>query len=155
MKEDQKTYKEKLKDPRWQKKRLEIFKRDGWCCQKCFDNQSTLHVHHRIYEPDKEPWEYDDDLLVTLCDTCHIDEKNNQHVYLSLTDILRRRFFAEDVHELMEAFHKIIFHASPEIVMSAYAYAIKDPHIQKMLLDKYWAHLGREQDNRRGGKRNG
>ena len=42
-------YAEKLKDPRWQKKRLEILERDAWVCQKCFDTKSTLHVHHRIY----------------------------------------------------------------------------------------------------------
>lgn len=28
-------YAKKLMDPRWQKKRLEIFKRDGWKCQNC------------------------------------------------------------------------------------------------------------------------
>lgn len=28
-----KTYAEKLKDPRWQKRRLEIFERDDWTCQ--------------------------------------------------------------------------------------------------------------------------
>jgi len=27
------TYKEKLLDPRWQKKRLEVLERDGWACR--------------------------------------------------------------------------------------------------------------------------
>lgn len=43
------TYKEKLKDPRWQKKRLEIFDRDGWKCVECGDKDSTLNVHHIFY----------------------------------------------------------------------------------------------------------
>jgi len=64
-------YAAKLRDPRWQKKRLEILQRDEWTCQACFDNESTLAVHHRIYLPGKDPWEYPDDLLVTLCETCH------------------------------------------------------------------------------------
>lgn len=34
-------YKEKLKDPRWQKKRLQIFERDDWCCQKCGDEREN------------------------------------------------------------------------------------------------------------------
>jgi 5-methylcytosine-specific restriction endonuclease McrA len=35
------TYGDKLKDPRWQKRRLEIFKRDEWTCQQCGDTETT------------------------------------------------------------------------------------------------------------------
>lgn len=65
------TYAEKLKDPRWQKKRLEIFERDGWECKLCFDKNKTLHVHHRSYSRGVEPWDYDNSMLVTLCCDCH------------------------------------------------------------------------------------
>lgn len=65
------AYQEKLKDPRWQKKRLEILKRDEWCCQICNDKKSTLHVHHLFYKDGLDPWEYDDKDLVTLCDYHH------------------------------------------------------------------------------------
>lgn len=41
-------YLEKLKDPRWQKRRLEIFQRDEFTCQVCFDTESTLHVHQHM-----------------------------------------------------------------------------------------------------------
>ena len=37
-------YSQKLKDPRWQKKRLQILERDEWNCQICHDNESTLVV---------------------------------------------------------------------------------------------------------------
>lgn len=67
-------YAEKLKDPRWQKKRLEILQRDNWACQKCDSKENTLHVHHRIYLPGCNPWEYPDGYLVTLCELCHTDE---------------------------------------------------------------------------------
>lgn len=66
-----KTYSEKLKDPRWQKLRLEILERDGWRCQCCGDAKSTLHVHHKYYESGFDPWDYDQGTLETLCETCH------------------------------------------------------------------------------------
>lgn len=65
------TYSEKLKDPRWQKRRLEIMERDKWRCVHCADDKKTLAVHHTIYHKDAEPWEYEDAELITLCDDCH------------------------------------------------------------------------------------
>jgi len=65
------TYFDKLKDPRWQRKRLEIFKRDDFSCQECGTKESTLHVHHLKYVKGKEPWEYEGDELSTLCEDCH------------------------------------------------------------------------------------
>lgn len=63
------TYSDKLKDPRWQKKRLEIFNRDNWRCVYCDDDKSTLVVHHLEYSG--EPWEVDNIFLITLCSNCH------------------------------------------------------------------------------------
>lgn len=72
------TYAEKLKDPRWQKKRLEILERDNWKCMLCGDKDSTLHVHHLFYYNGQEPWDYDNEALITLCEDCHEEAKNNQ-----------------------------------------------------------------------------
>src|SRR5215471_9953617 len=69
-----KKYSEKLKDPRWQRKRLEILERDGWTCCKCGSNTETLHVHHVRYLPGREPWDYPPEFLMTLCEGCHQDE---------------------------------------------------------------------------------
>jgi hypothetical protein len=66
------TYSDLLKDPRWQKKRLEIMQRDGFMCQKCHDKCETLHVHHKQYKSKTKPWDYLDDDLITLCELCHI-----------------------------------------------------------------------------------
>jgi hypothetical protein len=63
------SYGEKLKDPRWQRKRLGILERDGWSCRICSDSETTLHVHHIEYGGD--PWDVPDNLLVTLCEHCH------------------------------------------------------------------------------------
>lgn len=65
------TYSEKLKDPRWQKKRLEILERDKFTCKKCDDTETTLHVHHLKYQKGKNPWEYNKKDLITLCEHCH------------------------------------------------------------------------------------
>lgn len=64
------AYSEKLKDPRWQKKRLEILERDEWACQYCDDKESTLHVHHEKYTA-KEPWLEPNKNLTTVCHCCH------------------------------------------------------------------------------------
>lgn len=64
-------YYAKLKDPRWQKKRLEILSRDTFTCRLCDDSENTLHVHHIRYEKGADPWDYPDDCLVTLCESCH------------------------------------------------------------------------------------
>lgn len=63
------SYAEKLKDPRWQKKRLQVFTRDQWSCKWCGQKDKTLHVHHLEYAGD--PWEVDYENLITLCDDCH------------------------------------------------------------------------------------
>ncbi len=64
------TYAELLKDPRWQRKRLEILNRDDWTCQRCGAEDKTLHVHHRKYGRGF-PWEIENGFLVTLCEACH------------------------------------------------------------------------------------
>ena len=64
-------YGESLKDPRWQKKRLEILNRDDWTCQICGAKDKELHVHHMIYYDKRKPWDYSSLELITLCDECH------------------------------------------------------------------------------------
>lgn len=65
------TYQDRLKDPRWQRKRLEVFERFNFQCANCKDSASTLHAHHRYYIQGREPWDYPDVALVCLCDECH------------------------------------------------------------------------------------
>lgn len=67
-------YSDLLKHPKWQKKRLEILNRDNFSCQRCFDDESMLIVHHLFYRKNKNPWEYPNFALVTLCQDCHESE---------------------------------------------------------------------------------
>lgn len=66
-----KTYAEKLRDPRWQKKRLERLEASAFSCDQCGNDKNTLHVHHNQYFKGREPWEYDAEQLSTLCENCH------------------------------------------------------------------------------------
>lgn len=64
------SYSDKLKDPRWQKKRYHILHRDHGRCVLC-DERKYLHVHHKKYIEGKNPWDYPDELLITICINCH------------------------------------------------------------------------------------
>ena len=67
------NYSEQFKDPRWQKKRLEVLERDNWKCQMCSATEKTLHVHHHLYIKGRKIWEYDNRMLVSLCEECHAE----------------------------------------------------------------------------------
>jgi hypothetical protein len=82
------TYREKLKDPRWQRKRLEVLNRDKWSCRWCREKNETLHVHHLRYRG--EPWEAADEDLITLCESCHTDEYDRPAWLHDLEFSLRR-----------------------------------------------------------------
>ncbi len=77
------SYSDDLKDPRWQKKRLEIFERDQFSCQICLDTTSPIHVHHLTYEKGKRPWEYDDSNFKTLCVDCHQAISDHRKLYVT------------------------------------------------------------------------
>jgi 5-methylcytosine-specific restriction endonuclease McrA len=82
-------YSEKLRDPRWQKKRLEVMNRDNFTCLACGDSKSTLNVHHMYYNGN--PWDAHIDSLETLCETCHKNRSdlNKMFMGLSTRDVLR------------------------------------------------------------------
>ena len=66
-----KSYYEQLKDPRWQKVRLEMLERWEWTCSVCQSKEKTLHVHHTYYEKGMAPWDYPQHSLKVLCEECH------------------------------------------------------------------------------------
>lgn len=66
-----KSYYELLRDPQWQRKRLEVMERAEFRCESCDNASETLNVHHSYYEKGLSPWEYPAESLHCLCDTCH------------------------------------------------------------------------------------
>ncbi len=68
-------YRKMQTDSRWSHRRLEIMRRDGFLCRRC-GGKGKLNVHHRWYIYGRQPWQYSDRCLVTLCEKCH------RHVHL-------------------------------------------------------------------------
>jgi hypothetical protein len=71
------TYAEKLKDPRWLKKRIVVLQRDAFTCRDCRATDKPLQVHHCRYSRG-EPWEVDDEFLLTLCEACHVHRQQSE-----------------------------------------------------------------------------
>ena len=144
MREDQRK---KYLDPRWQKKRLEILSRDDFKCQACNDSKSTLHVHHRLYlnKPDggqwRDPWEYADSALVTLCDKCHAYETEMMPTVIhDFILVVKEHLLADDIHDLTGAILGRGFPDLPAgVVFAAVCHALKDEGAQLRLIEDYVA----------------
>jgi len=92
------TYKEKLRDPRWQKKKGEILLRDKHTCQSCGATDKNLQVHHLEYITGINPWDYPDDMLTTLCEVCHNKETGREELEKHLATTLKMKgFFVSDL----------------------------------------------------------
>lgn len=97
------NYTELLKNPFWQKRRLEIFQRDNFTCKHCTDKLSTLHVHHYYYRNELLPWEYPDEALDTLCFVCHAKAEFKKWLYHTGVPLLiNNGFLKRDVLELRD-----------------------------------------------------
>jgi 5-methylcytosine-specific restriction endonuclease McrA len=95
-------YTDKLKDQRWNQKRLEILRRDEYTCQYCGLKETELHVHHIVYQSGKEPWESLSADLLTLCEACHEAEHDiRTKAEDALLSILRNyKFSAVDILQI-------------------------------------------------------
>lgn len=90
------TYKEKLTDPRWQKKRLEILERDNFTCQLCKSQKKTLTIHHFSYS--KNPWDVQNQSLLTLCFDCHKKVQIGQEaIIISIKELISRNYNPESL----------------------------------------------------------
>ena len=99
------TYSERLRDPKWQRKRLEIMNRDGWACRDCSKSHNNLQVHHCRYA--KNPWEAEGIFLLTLCADCHQRRqqfedaaKNALAILLATSDIRQVELIADQIAAL-------------------------------------------------------
>ena len=99
-------YAEKFKDPKWQNTRLRILERDKFRCFQCFNKEKTLHIHHRVYKPNADPWDYNDKALITLCEDCHETEKAKMVESLKyLNRTVKLYFLADEVKQLSNTIH--------------------------------------------------
>ena len=141
-----KAYSALLRDPRWQRKRLEILQRDEWACQQCFGTDSTLHVHHRVYTDGKAPWEYEEHLLVTLCEECH----NEEHGWAQRAMTRFHRSLAAEgwlggemnwLAGSLENIARPLNRYPPEVQACIIAWALQDDTMASLMADGYWEWL--------------
>jgi 5-methylcytosine-specific restriction endonuclease McrA len=100
------AYQADLQDPRWQRKRLEIFQRDDFQCVRCGDKDTKLAIHHRSYHG--KPWECPDVDLETLCDPCHHEESDTSKGFptlLALRQMIHRAHAAKNWDEVWRLCH--------------------------------------------------
>ena len=143
------TYQEKLKDPRWQKKRLEVLERDNWCCKNCGDYESTLHVHHKVYEKNKAPWDYENVMLESLCEDCHKKEHSTAYpANQRLIQSIRRNFSTDDIIAISLGFHEAELIRGPEFTSSLIFWILTNNEVQQELGDMYLRSLGQKRKSR-------
>ena len=63
-------YSKRLKDPRWQRKRLEVMERDNFTCRDTGATDEPLNVHHCWYAKGG-PWETPSEYMLTLTEGAH------------------------------------------------------------------------------------
>ena len=138
-------YQQKLRDPRWQKKRLQILERDNWTCQKCTDTEATLVVHHRRYCGKTDPWDYDDYDLVTLCEPCH---KEEYATWAEAEDTLilgaKLRLWSTDAWGLGHSIRCMRTELPSVLIMELVSWLLKDVSAQQLLTRAYEQHFDRE-----------
>ncbi len=105
------TYKEKLRSPLWQKKRLQILERDGWRCVICGDDKSNLQVHHLVYAK-ADPWDYPEYVYQTLCDVCH---EERGELTNKMVDAFRLAIAKVPTERLVKVGEKLIAEAMGEM----------------------------------------
>ncbi len=147
------TYAEKLKDPRWQRKRLEIFERDEWHCQCCLDGENTLVVHHLRYEKGKEPWEYPNECFKTLCESCHNNEFEVRPEYekMLLSIIKEKGFMADDVYRIVKGFLGLNIKHAGEVTASFIEFILTDEEVIKTEWSAFWDNTKKIAAQKKGG----
>jgi hypothetical protein len=141
------AYLEKLRDPRWQKKRLLILERDQFCCRSCSDPDSTLHVHHHYYTG-CDPWDIPDDALITLCEECHEEEGRFGALerQLLVRELQHHGWLAGEFNALLcDVNEGGPLHHMPDVEARIIGSAFRIPSVKKALLDAYWEYLHSKQ----------
>ena len=139
-------YSDKLKNPQWQKKRLEILQRDEWTCRWCGEKEVSLHVHHVKYKKGKQPWESDNNDLITVCEYCH----ESEHLYRleaenSLINELKK-YNHSFITEYMIFLH-VIETMTPypvDVILNIIEKTICNEELNKKLYDNYFEYISKK-----------
>lgn len=135
------TYLDLLKDPKWQKVRLKILERDNFTCTYCGGDEETLHVHHKIYLPNRKPWEYEDDCLTTLCKDCHQYASHGMKESIHRLGEAVKKFglHPKDIDQISKAFEESSPIHVTEVTASAIAHGIRS--MQTEIIESFFNNL--------------
>lgn len=132
-------YTDLLKDPKWQRKRLEIMNRDSWKCGICQDDSEMLVVHHKYYDKDKMPWQYPDKAYITLCFDCHNElHKDQKQLHSDIIEHFKRSEFSmEEVWEIAKVFKylKLRGKSSSRLILALRVFLEDENSLEKILAD--------------------
>ncbi|STC97856.1 MULTISPECIES: HNH endonuclease [Elizabethkingia] len=139
---NKKLYLEKLKDPRWQKKRLEVLNRDEFTCMSCYSSDKTLHVHHFNYKG-IDPWDTPTEELITLCEDCHkIETHASKEAENRLLIAIRSKgFFARHIVKLAKGFENLDMFDEPAGVAHVLMLCLSDNTKMEVLNKMYRKEL--------------
>lgn len=136
------AYLQKLRHPRWQKKRLAILERDAFTCQSCGSTENSLHVHHKYYEYDKEPWEYNEKALITLCEGCHeVEEYYKNELQLLIKQLLVNGYSHIQLNQYMAGLQMPVagYNCEERVRLAAFCAAVPGMlDIAKEKIDSNW-----------------
>lgn len=143
------TYTEKLRHPKWQKKRLEVLQRDEFTCRMCGSEEKTLHVHHISYNGN--PWETPIENLITLCEGCHeIEEENLSCLKNDMVRVLQDAgFMSNGLREIVNLFRSVPDRGWNEYdpIWDILRQILCDDELMQEQQDKYFAQLrGKNKD---------
>lgn len=111
------NYKEQIKNPLWQRRRLEILNRDNFTCQICGCKDKTLHVHHTAYIKGKMIWEYPDRMLITMCEECHeYEHMCDDAINEELWHLKSRGVTNKEIRDLLQFIDCRIFRGDQNII---------------------------------------
>ncbi|MGE4043351.1 MAG: HNH endonuclease [Acetobacteraceae bacterium] len=139
------SYSELLRDPRWQRKRLEIMKRDNFTCQKCGHDDKPLNVHHCYYSladdgQKRMPWDYESSSLVTLCEDCYFEETEyarDQKKYL-IDALSRKGLMREGFNEIASGIDACPLQNFDEFTISAIAWTLSNPELLSEISNRFY-----------------
>lgn len=139
---EKQTYYEQLRDPRWQKKRLEIMERDGWKCRECGNGDETLNVHHYYYIPKCKLWEYQNKAFGTLCEVCH----QKWTLYKMMLDVALGSLNAEQLRIVATCVAAVMEKVGPKIFTDWFCSQCHDPATGLKTPEKMNEEIGQSQD---------
>ena len=131
------SYAEKLKDPRWQRKRLEVMGRDNFTCLDCGSTDNQLQVHHCLYEKG-EPWETSNEFLMTLCMDCHKSRGDIESKCKRALALLFRKTTSNKDDESLLNFADSLINASLSSPDNCEIWEVKDAYASDFKEDTRW-----------------